>query len=48
MKLNSKVKGFIIFYAIGITTIFLCSWRMESLDNNAQYQDQSMVYHVAD
>lgn len=48
MKLNSKVKGFIIFYVIGITTIFLCSWRMESLDNNQKNQDQTIVYHVSE
>ena len=48
MKLNSKVKGFIIFYAIGISTIFLCSWRMESLDKNLPDQEQSIVYNIAE
>lgn len=45
MKISKRLRGFILFYTVGLAVIYVGALRMESL-NKTQIEDTKIVYYV--
>lgn len=48
MKKKSNWKGLVLFYLIGVATVYACTFRIESLNNVVEPEKPQIVYYVTE